>query len=221
MLPTNGGHDHPSSLYRHDVIINMGSHSGSPSGSSLCSSHTSLLSSASPASSNGSTSTTSTSTTSSASSVASNGSTTGGAVTYKLLHRLSSAYGCLRLPNRHPCSSRAACLPLLAVCAFIGLYWYGSGYMKHALLWIETQNAWLTFAVFMCFFTVVSFPLVVGYLILIITSGYLFGCVKGLLTVVVGANVGVAIAHHTIRALQEHLPIQRFVDAHNVIRYFV
>lgn len=127
------------------------------------------------------------------------------------MNRLSGTYCCFRLRTRavDVCGQRAAVLPLLAVCALVAVYWFGARYLNAMLLWIETQNGWLTFAVFMCFFTVVSFPVVVGYLILIITSGYLFGCVKGLLTVVVGANVGVAIAHQTIRALHGRLPIQR------------
>lgn len=81
--------------------------------------------------------------------------------------------------------------------------------MKALLMWIEKQNPWLTFFVFQVAFAIVSFPVVVGYLILIITSGYLFGCVKGVATVVIGANVGAAIAQHTIHTWQARLPIQR------------
>lgn len=97
----------------------------------------------------------------------------------------------------------------LAVAVFVGFYWFGGSYMKSLLLWIETQNPWLTFCVFQLAFAIVSFPVVVGYLILIITSGYLFGCAKGVVTVVIGANVGAAIAQHTIHVWQSRLPIQR------------
>lgn len=199
------GHDSPH-LYRNDVILDMDCHGGP----SPYSSHTSLLTASTSSNHTGS------SASSSGSSVGSNSSSSGSSScssgkssgSTKLISRLSCTYGWLRLRHSRVCS-RSTALPLLALVLFASAYWYGSGYMKRALFWIETQNPWLTFGVFMCFFTIVSFPLVVGYLILIITSGYLFGCVKGLLTVVVGANVGVAIAHHSIRALQTRLPIQR------------
>ncbi len=48
-----------------------------------------------------------------------------------------------------------------------------------------------------------------GYLVLIISSGYLFGFVKGIFVVILGANLGVAIAHNTIKSIQGRLPIHR------------
>lgn len=82
---------------------------------------------------------------------------------------------------------------------------------KGVLFWIETQNTWIIFLIFLCMFTIVSFPVTVGYLVLIIASGYLFGFVRGLLTVVIGANLGVAIAHNTIKALQSKLPVHKLI----------
>ncbi|KPI97179.1 Transmembrane protein 64 [Papilio xuthus] len=56
-----------------------------------------------------------------------------------------------------------------------------------------------------------SFPVTIGYLVLIITSGYLFGIVKGLGTVVVSANFGVAVAHFTLKMLRGYLPLDRLL----------
>ncbi|EDV97283.1 transmembrane protein 64 [Drosophila grimshawi] len=84
-------------------------------------------------------------------------------------------------------------------------------YAKELLFWIETQNAWLTFVIFMALFTVVSFPIVVGYLVLLITAGYLFGCWRGWLTVILGANVGIAIAHATIRSCRHRIAVHKLI----------
>lgn len=79
------------------------------------------------------------------------------------------------------------------------------------LIWMETQNLWTTFFIFMLLFTIVSFPLSVGYLVLIISCGYIFSMVKGFLVAMMGANLGVAIAHITIKNMQKKLPIHRWV----------
>lgn len=77
------------------------------------------------------------------------------------------------------------------------------------LVWMETQNLWTTFFIFLLLFTIVSFPFSVGYLVLIISCGYIFSMVKGFLVAMIGANLGVAIAHVTIKNMQKKLPIHR------------
>ncbi|EAL38667.3 AGAP012406-PA, partial [Anopheles gambiae str. PEST] len=103
---------------------------------------------------------------------------------------------------------------LLPLCLLIGimlLIYTFRDTAKGVLFWIETQNTWIIFVIFLCMFTVVSFPVTVGYLVLIIASGYLFGFIRGLLTVVIGANLGVAIAHNTIKSLQSKLPVHKLI----------
>lgn len=100
-------------------------------------------------------------------------------------------------------------LPLCAIAVLVFVIYAFRDYAKTMLYWIETQNSWIIFCIFLCLFTIVSFPVTVGYLVLIITSGYLFGFIKGLLTVVIGANLGVAIAHNTIKGMQSKLPLHK------------
>ncbi|XP_055627275.1 transmembrane protein 64 [Toxorhynchites rutilus septentrionalis] len=102
-------------------------------------------------------------------------------------------------------------LPLCAITVLVFVIYAFRDYAKTILYWIETQNSWIIFGIFLCLFTIVSFPVTVGYLVLIISSGYLFGFIKGLLTVVIGANLGVAIAHNTIKSLQSKLPLQKLI----------
>lgn len=83
-------------------------------------------------------------------------------------------------------------------------------YARAVLFWIEKQNSWLVFIVLLVLFTIVSFPIVVGYLLLIITSGYLLGCFHGLLTVILGVNLGIFIAHNTIKSINRRCSISRY-----------
>ncbi|XP_078046636.1 transmembrane protein 64 [Augochlora pura] len=80
-------------------------------------------------------------------------------------------------------------------------------YIKVLLYWIEHQNIWIVTIIFITLFTVVSFPIVIGYLFLIIASGYLFGILRGIMMVVLSANLGIAIAHVTLSVLSSKLPI--------------
>ncbi|XP_053983632.1 transmembrane protein 64 [Hylaeus anthracinus] len=80
-------------------------------------------------------------------------------------------------------------------------------YIKVLLYWIEHQNIWVVAVIFIALFTVVSFPIVIGYLFLIIASGYLFGILRGIMMVVLSANLGIAIAHITLSTLSSKLPL--------------
>ncbi|EDV52787.1 transmembrane protein 64 [Drosophila erecta] len=98
---------------------------------------------------------------------------------------------------------------ILGALVFIG--WATRDYARQLLFWIETQNAWITFAVYMGLFVLVSFPVVVGYFVLLITAGYLLGCLRGWATVILGANLGIAVAHATIRSCRHRIPVQRLI----------
>ncbi|KAM8708710.1 hypothetical protein ACLKA7_015644 [Drosophila subpalustris] len=98
-------------------------------------------------------------------------------------------------------------VPISILCLVLIVGYLTRNYAKELLFWIETQNGWLIFVIFMALFTLVSFPIVVGYLVLLITAGYLFGWWKGWLTVILGANVGIAIAHATIRSFRHRISV--------------
>ncbi|CRK97739.1 CLUMA_CG011119, isoform A [Clunio marinus] len=82
---------------------------------------------------------------------------------------------------------------------------------KEVLIWMETQNSWITFFIFLLLFTIVSFPFSVGYLVLIISCGYIFSLTKGFFVAMLGANLGVLIAHQTIKNTQKRFPIHRLI----------
>ncbi|XP_013136449.1 PREDICTED: transmembrane protein 64 [Papilio polytes] len=99
---------------------------------------------------------------------------------------------------------------LLLTCLVLVLYFFKE-YLKTILYWVDLQDPRIIFLLFMGLFLIVSFPVTIGYLVLIITSGYLFGIVKGLGTVVVSANFGVAVAHFTLKMLRGYLPLDRLL----------
>jgi protein maelstrom len=88
----------------------------------------------------------------------------------------------------------------LAACLLLGIAWLCRGWLRAALLWVQSQPAWLVCALFLALFTLVSFPVAIGYLVLLVSAGYLLG-VWALPLVIVSANVGVFVAHQVIRRL--------------------
>ncbi|XP_013188588.2 transmembrane protein 64 [Amyelois transitella] len=100
---------------------------------------------------------------------------------------------------------------LMLTCLVLVLYFFKE-YLKKILTWVNSQDAWVVLLLCLGLFLIVSFPIAIGYLVLIITSGYLFGILKGLGTVIVSANFGVAVAHYTLRAMRSYLPLERFLD---------
>lgn len=103
-------------------------------------------------------------------------------------------------------------LPVTFVVLLVMLLFAFKSSTKVILIWIDSQDLWLTFTIFMCLFTLVSFPFAFGYLVLLISSGYLFGGLRGFFVDVVGASLGVAIAHYSIKSMQKRLPFHRWVN---------
>lgn len=88
-------------------------------------------------------------------------------------------------------------------------------YVKALLLWISYQDPILVNGLFILLFTLVSFPFLWGYMLLVLSSGYLFGVIHGLSTVIVSANVGVAVAHYSIKSFHSRYPICRITESEN------
>lgn len=85
-------------------------------------------------------------------------------------------------------------------------------YIKFVLLWLESQNSVITSLVISLLFILVSLPVSIGYIVLVIASGYLFGIVNGLLLTIVGANFGLLVAHNLLKVLKHHHAVYRFTQ---------
>ena len=71
----------------------------------------------------------------------------------------------------------------------------GRHYVKSILLWVQAQPDPIGLVIFFLLFTVVSFPMIWGYLLLNVGIGYIYGVAQGLLIVIVCATGGTLIAH--------------------------
>ena len=79
-------------------------------------------------------------------------------------------------------------------------------YLKFLLLWMEEINLWAAAVIFAVLFTVVSFPMTWGYVLLNVSAGYLYGVALGSVIVIVCAFIGVVIGHElTRRFLNEYV----------------
>lgn len=88
-------------------------------------------------------------------------------------------------------------------------------YVRALLMWISYQDPLLVNSLFILLFTLVSFPFLWGYMLLVLSSGYLFGMLHGLTTVILSANTGVAIAHYTIKSFNSKYPICKLNESEN------
>lgn len=77
-------------------------------------------------------------------------------------------------------------------------------YIRAVLLWLEDQNSIIVSATICFLYIIVSLPVSVGYIVLVVAGGYLFGIVNGLLLAVFGANFGLFIAHNLIKSIHQH-----------------
>ncbi|KAJ8669287.1 hypothetical protein QAD02_000546 [Eretmocerus hayati] len=107
-------------------------------------------------------------------------------------------------------NSNSVCyvIVIIGTLAFLGTVTYiCRDYIKVLLYWIEHRDSWVISMIMITLFTIVSFPVIIGYLFLIIASGYLFGIVRGTVMVVLSANLGIAMAHFVLSSLSSSLPI--------------
>jgi uncharacterized membrane protein YdjX (TVP38/TMEM64 family) len=85
-------------------------------------------------------------------------------------------------------SGTALFLLTLALClAFVCRH-----YLKDFLEWVQNLEEWQGVLLFVVMFTLVSFPMTWGYIVLNVAAGYLYGFVYGLAVVYISAAVGVS-----------------------------
>ncbi|KAJ8936840.1 hypothetical protein NQ314_012156 [Rhamnusium bicolor] len=85
-------------------------------------------------------------------------------------------------------------------------------YIKFVLLWLEKQDSLVISATICFLFILVSLPVSIGYIVLVVASGYLFGIARGLLLTVVGANFGLLIAHNILRIVGHHHSMYKYTQ---------
>lgn len=107
-----------------------------------------------------------------------------------------------------PSKSKQALSTLIIIFVVLLLLFFGyllSDSIQMILVVLENQNDGIIIAILTVLYAVVSMPFAWGYIIINVTTGYLFGIVKGLLVTVVTATPGIVIAHYLIKTC---LPVQ-------------
>lgn len=85
-------------------------------------------------------------------------------------------------------------------------------YIKAVLYWLENQDSVIISTTIIVLFIIVSFPLSVGYIVLVGAAGYLFGILKGFVLSVIGANTGLLVAHNVLKLVGHHHRVRKFVE---------
>ena len=73
--------------------------------------------------------------------------------------------------------------------------YYMRDYIHAVLLWTELQPPYTIFIIFVCLYTLVSLPIVWGYIVVNLACGYLYGVSHGIAVTVITATLGVTISH--------------------------
>lgn len=72
-------------------------------------------------------------------------------------------------------------------------------YIRAVLMWMETLDMYFSCTIYLLLFLLVSFPMVWGYLLLIVSAGYLYGLICGVCIVMFCASCGVLLSHVTLK----------------------
>ncbi|XP_060593570.1 transmembrane protein 64-like [Ruditapes philippinarum] len=85
-------------------------------------------------------------------------------------------------------------------------------YIKDLLVWMENVDLTVSFLIFLVLYTIVSYPMAWGVILLMIACGYLYGLIYGPIVVEVCSAVGVAIAHVTMKRFCRSFIIKKFYN---------
>ncbi|RZC33439.1 SNARE assoc domain containing protein [Asbolus verrucosus] len=85
-------------------------------------------------------------------------------------------------------------------------------YIKFVLLWLEHQDPIVISITISVLFILVSLPISVGYIVLVVAEGYLFGVVRGMVLTVLGANFGLLVAHNLLKLVGHHKSIFKYTQ---------
>nr|XP_023014465.1 transmembrane protein 64 [Leptinotarsa decemlineata] len=85
-------------------------------------------------------------------------------------------------------------------------------YIRFVLLWLEKQDTFVISTTICFLFIIVSLPISIGYIVLVVATGYLFGLARGLMLTVFGANLGLLVAHNILKVIGHHHRIRKYTQ---------
>ncbi|KAL4235080.1 Transmembrane protein 64 [Mactra antiquata] len=85
-------------------------------------------------------------------------------------------------------------------------------YIKDLLVWMENVDRFISLLIFVVLYTIVSYPMAWGVILLMIANGYLYGIIYGPIVIEVCSAIGVAIAHVTMKKFCRTFIIKKFYN---------
>ena len=89
-------------------------------------------------------------------------------------------------------------------------------YLGTFLNWLSHLSGWQGPVLFCALFTIVSFPMMWGYIILNLGAGYIYGMVMGSMVTAVGANIGALVSFIICRRLWKDYVLQKLSAYENL-----
>ena len=117
--------------------------------------------------------------------------------------------------QEHKCMHVSGSLLLLLVLAAV-LVIFCRDHLKDIIEWVQNLEEWQGALLFIVMFTIVSFPMAWGYIILNVAAGYLYGFCIGLLVVVVSVFIGIFVSFETCRLCLRDF-VQKRLESENLL----
>ncbi len=122
------------------------------------------------------------------------------------------------LDSKCPCL-RSRCFHLswtflIYVIAAFAVVFFCRQYLKSFLIWLQHLEKWISALIFLAMFTMVSFPMTWGYIVLNLAAGYLYGFKLGLCAVSISVLFGVAVSLVVCRMFIQEYVKSKLQSAH-------
>ncbi|XP_071116554.1 transmembrane protein 64-like [Haliotis cracherodii] len=94
---------------------------------------------------------------------------------------------------------QASIASFVMIAVVISALIFGHQFIKDLLMWLTEVDFFISYAIFLALHIVVSFPIAWGYVLLMVSAGYLYSYIYGPLVILSGGLLGVFISHVTMR----------------------
>lgn len=117
--------------------------------------------------------------------------------------------------HEHKCMHISGSILLLLILTAV-LVIFCRDHLKDVIEWVENLEKWQGVLLFIVMFTIVSFPMAWGYIILNVAAGYLYGFFTGLLVVIVSVFVGICFSFEICRLCLRDF-VQKRLESENLL----
>ncbi|XP_005100795.1 transmembrane protein 64 [Aplysia californica] len=104
-------------------------------------------------------------------------------------------------PDSNDWCYRATLTSIAVIVVIVSLLVFGHRYIRNVLTWLEHVDPKVSVSVITGLFVLISFPMAWGLSLLMVTSGYLYGCLYGPLVVTFSVTIGLTISLPVMRCL--------------------